>query len=95
MRILNGPETQAEGASQRALLDRDEWDLVWALREVPAGGLKDATVRLLREIVAFVGHPSCAQSQADGVPCTSVSSECAECRKVDALLGMLHDSLRG
>jgi hypothetical protein len=96
MRIVNG-SNEAAGAAQappRRALDRAEWDLVWALREVPPGELKRSMVALLREIVAFVGHPTCAESQADGVPCSSVSRECTQCQRVDALLGLLHDSLQ-
>lgn len=96
MRIVPGSNGTAGAAEppQRLALDREEWELVWALREVPAGGLKSSTVRLLREIVDFVGHPACAESQADGVPCTSVSKDCTQCQKVDALLGLLHETLQ-
>jgi hypothetical protein len=92
MRSVTGtPGAAAE--PQRVALDPDEWDLVWALREVPAGGLKTSTMRLLREIVGFAGHPSCAEAQADGVPCATVAGDCAQCQKVDALLALLHESL--
>lgn len=90
MSTRSGPEANV---MQRALLDRDEWDLVWALREVPAGQLRSSTLRLLREIVDFAGHPSCAEAQADGVPCTTVARDCTQCQKVDALLDLLHESL--
>lgn len=95
MRMVTGSEGVAGGADafQRLSLDRDEWDLVWAMRDVPPGGLKTAMVRLLQEIVAYVGHPCCAESQADGVPCSTVAKDCAQCQKVEECLGLLHEAL--
>jgi hypothetical protein len=92
MRIVSGQLTPPE-QRQRLSVDQSEWELVWALRDVPAGPRKDILTQLLRDIVSFVGEPGCAESQADGVPCSSPSTDCAKCRRVDSCLALLHETL--
>jgi hypothetical protein len=93
MRIVNSYQRPPEAELRRVSLAADEWELVWDLREVPSGPRKAALMQLLRDIVSFVADPGCAEAQADGVPCSSVSSECAQCRRVDACLALLHETL--
>lgn len=72
-------------------LNQDEWALISALREVPDGPLRDALGEVVADLLRFVRFPHCAQMQADGVPCPSVTVACDECRQV---MGVL-DRLRG
>ena len=94
MRIVvrSQPSPAAPADTQRLALSRPEADLVWRLREVPEGAVKDTLLRLLGDIASFVGHPACAESQADGVPC-AVTRDCGECQRVDACLALLHETL--
>lgn len=92
MRIVSGQPAPAV-EQQRLSVDQAEWDLLWALRDVPSGPRKDILMQLLRDIVSFVGEPGCAESQADGVPCSSPSTDCAQCRRVDSCLALLHETL--
>lgn len=93
MRIVNGQERSPQAEPRRVALAADEWELVWDLREVPSGPRRAALMQLLRDIVSFVAQPGCAEAQADGVPCDTVTSECAQCRRVDACLALMHETL--
>jgi hypothetical protein len=80
-------------ASVRAhsdLLSVEEWEIVCSLRQIPAGPARDGLAGLVADLVAYVVHPHCAESQADGTPCLSVHLSCEECRQVVSVL----DSLR-
>jgi hypothetical protein len=60
----------------------EERDLVWALREVPEGRLRDEVLGLLKEVLAAARSPHCGQAQADGVPCPCLGVSCEECERV-------------
>ena len=93
MRTVNSYQKPPEAELRRVSLAADEWELVWDSREVPSGPRKAALMRLLRDIVAFVAQPGCAEAQADGVPCSTASSDCAQCRRVEDCLALLHETL--
>lgn len=90
MRILNGQTV----ASEEERLDRGEWELMWALRDLPPGPRKQSLMQLLHAVVDFVSDPGCGEAQADGVPCATASSDCAQCRRVDGCLHELAAALR-
>ena len=69
----------AGGGETRLSLSRQEWDLLWTVRAVAPGALKDSLMRLLMEVAEFVREPGCAEAQADGVPCDSVHADCECC----------------
>ena len=56
-----------------------EWKLVSDLRAIPESPLKSRIDALFGELLKFAADPKCGDSQADGVPCTSVHVACAEC----------------
>jgi len=70
-----------------------EQRLVLALREIPPSPLRGRLDDLLTELVEFVSHPTCAEMQADGAPCSSAQASCDECRKVSDLLDGLRRRL--
>lgn len=70
-------------------LSKTEWDLVSALRAIPASPLKERLDHLLAELVKFGTDPRCAESQADGDPCVSTRGDCESCRKVTDLIDTL------
>jgi hypothetical protein len=72
-------------------LSREEQKLVLALREIPPSRLRDLMTTLVSELADFVAEPSCAEMQADGVPCPSTDVSCDECRKLTTIL----EGLRG
>jgi hypothetical protein len=74
-------------------LTPEERRLVLALREVPPSRLRDLLVTFVGELAQFVAEPSCAEMQADGVPCPSAHDSCDECRKVASLLEGLRTRL--
>jgi hypothetical protein len=88
-------EPAGSPAPLRLALSRQEWDLLWTVRAVAPGALKDSLMRLLMAVAEFVREPGCAEAQADGVPCDSASSDCEQCRRVTARLERLSVSLRG
>jgi len=72
-------------------LTPEEQRLVLALREIPESPLRRRFGEFVAELVEFVSHPTCAEMQADGAPCTSAQTSCEECRKVSELLdGLRH-----
>ena len=75
-------------------LSPEELGLVLALREVPAGRLRERAMSLVREIVQFAREPVCNEVQADGVPCPTAQNSCDQCVKVDSLLEVLRHRLR-
>jgi hypothetical protein len=70
-------------------LDRGEWKLISALRDVPASPLRDLMQAMIAELTEYVKEPGCAEMQADGVPCASPSADCEQCQKVRSLLESL------
>lgn len=69
-----------------ATLSAEEWDLVAALRGLPPGPLRARVEQLLRDVVAFVREPGCAEMQADGVPCTTATAQCDQCVHLAAMI---------
>jgi hypothetical protein len=74
-------------------LSPEEQRLVLALRDIPESPLRRRFGELVTELVEFVSHPTCAEMQADGAPCTSAQTSCDECRKVSELLDGLRRRL--
>lgn len=66
-----------------------EWKLVSDLRAIPESPLKERLDALLGELVKFAIDPKCAESQADGVPCTNTAADCESCRRVTDLIDLL------
>jgi hypothetical protein len=80
-------------------LTSTEWGLIWRLRDVAAGGVKeevmDAVMDAVREVLDLVLEPRCAEAQADGVPCVAAILDCAQCQRVRERLGRVRAALRG
>jgi hypothetical protein len=70
-------------------LSPEEWKLVSALRIIPESPLKERLDALFDELLRFAADPKCAESQADGVPCTSTAADCESCRRVTDLIDLL------
>lgn len=81
-------------ANVHAILSREEWRLVSALRDLPPSPLRDRLMALLDELVDFVREPQCAEAQADGVPCETVRMACDQCQQLISLLELLRTGLR-
>jgi hypothetical protein len=65
--------------------------IISALRDLPPSPLKDLLGQVLARLVEFVRDPSCPEMQADGVPCSSPTSDCEQCRKLKEVLETLRD----
>jgi hypothetical protein len=76
-------------ADVQVTLTPEEWKLVSALRGIPESPLKERLDALLGELTKFAADPKCAESQADGVPCTNTNMDCDSCRKVTDLIDFL------
>jgi hypothetical protein len=76
-----------------AALTMEERRLVLALREIPPSPLRESFATLVSELIDFVARPSCAEMQADGVPCPSAETACDECRRVTEILDGLRRRL--
>ena len=70
-------------------LTPEEWEIVNLLRDVPTGRSRRQLLALLRELVSFVASPSCAEMQADGVPCPNAHSSCDECQRIATCLARM------
>ena len=75
-------------------LSRVEQRLIFALRELPEGSLRELCSALVAELADLGSHPTCPEAQADGVPCASAETSCDECRKVEALVRELRARVR-
>lgn len=67
-------------------LDRAEVRLLAAMRDLPPGDLRDTFLALVDDLATFAEAPRCTEAQADGVPCTSASTQCDRCRKAALVL---------
>lgn len=67
-------------------VDRVEGRLLEALRCLPPGDVRDAFLALVDDLAAFAQAPRCTEAQADGVPCSSASTQCDRCRKAAFVL---------
>jgi len=74
-------------------LTAEEWRLVSRLRDVPEGPLRERLGELLDELLTLVRDPRCAELQADGAPCPSVTTACEPCQQVASLLTSLRRQL--
>ncbi len=74
-------------------LEGEERQVVRALRAVPPSPLRERLLTLVGELLDFAAHPSCAEMQADGVPCSSSEAACDECRKATSLIDGLRSRL--
>jgi hypothetical protein len=74
-------------------LTAEERHLVFALRDIPPSALRDTLTSLICDLVDAVAHPSCAEMQADGVPCPSAEVSCDECRRLTEVLDGLRQRL--
>ncbi len=81
-------------SSEGAVLNREEWRLIQALRELPPSPLRARLVALIDELVDFVREPHCPEAQADGVPCENAQRSCDQCVQLTSLLEMLRNGLR-
>jgi hypothetical protein len=70
-------------------LSPEEWSLVSAFRAVPESPLKERLDALFAELLKFAVDPKCAESQADGVPCSNTAADCESCRRVTDLIDLL------
>jgi len=78
----------AERTTRVALTDR-EWELISAMRDLPASPLRQLLEEVLHHLVQLVRQPGCAEMQADGVPCDRPEADCEECRHLRRLLETL------
>jgi len=76
-----------------AMLSGEEWRLIEALREIPAGEARDELLDLVEDLFDRVREPRCAESQGDGVPCATVDMACEDCRHTASVLAALHRRL--
>jgi hypothetical protein len=76
-------------APVQVTLSPAEWHLVSSMRAVPESPLKARLDALFGELLKFANDPKCAESQADGVPCTSTAGDCESCRRVTDLIDLL------
>jgi hypothetical protein len=70
-----------------------EWSLVWRLREIAPGRLKNEVTALVRQMLELAQQPRCAEAQADGVPCDSAAADCVECQNVALRLARVRTAL--
>ena len=82
-----------EQLKNHVLTDR-EWHMIARLREVPEGRIRELLFEFLGQLTDFVQEPRCAEVQADGVPCGTVSTDCAECLAVKEMLETLRSSVQ-
>jgi len=76
-------------ATQDRALTAEEWALVCALREIPAGALRDTLAEVVHDLVERVCEPRCAEYQADGVSCAVLGVACERCQQVGGMLNEL------
>lgn len=78
--------TQSSSYTRASQLSSEEWRLIEGLRELPSTPLRDRLTEVMGQMLDFVRDPSCAEKQADGVPCESTTLACEECQEVFAVL---------
>jgi len=64
-----------------------------SVREQPPGELRELYLGLLLELAAFLKEPSCAEVQADGIPCDSPAADCTVCLRLEELLRTLRSTV--
>ncbi len=76
-------------------LSTKERRIIDALRDLPPGQARDLLDEILDQVVTFVQDPHCAEMQADGVPCTSPSSDCEQCARLKEILAGVRRAFAG
>jgi len=79
----------------RIVVSPAERRIISALRDLPPSPLRDLLGQVIDRLIETVREPSCPEMQADGVPCTSPSADCEQCRMLRAVLGSLEERLGG
>jgi hypothetical protein len=83
-----------DDAAVRIALTPEEQRLIWAYRDVPGGQPRELLAQVITALCELVREPRCAQVQADGVPCATPTSDCAECLRLKQVLADLHRDLQ-
>jgi hypothetical protein len=73
-------------ASFTIAVTAEERRIISALRDLPASPLRDLLSEVMSGLVEFVREPSCAEMQADGVPCAAPDADCEQCRRLKEVL---------
>jgi len=63
-------------------LSAAERSLIFGLREISEPEHRERVLTLVDGLVRIAREPGCAETQADGVPCGSVHSQCEDCARV-------------
>ena len=84
----------AEGLTPIALSTMER-RIIDALRDLPPGQARDLLDEILDQLVTFAQDPHCAEMQADGVPCTSPSSDCEQCARLKEILAGVRRAFAG
>ena len=63
-------------------LSAAERSLIFGLREIPESGRRARVLSVVDGLVRIAREPCCPESQADGVPCSSVHSQCETCARM-------------
>lgn len=64
------------------LLTAAERRLLFAFRAIPDSPLRVRVMALIEGLVHLAQQPTCADAQADGVPCDTVYGQCERCSRV-------------
>ena len=83
-----------EQESVTVRLSPEEWRMIATLRDIPEGDLKSTLHEVLQLAIELVREPSCAEVQADGVPCGTAAADCETCARVTGALESARDRLR-
>jgi len=70
-----------------------ELKILNSIRTQPEKELRELYLRLLVELADFVDDPSCAEVQADGIPCGTPAADCTVCLRLEELLGTLRTTI--
>jgi hypothetical protein len=69
----------------------EERRIISALRDLPPSPLKDLLAQVVTRLVDFATNPGCPEMQADGVPCSSPTADCEQCRQLKEVLVSLRE----
>lgn len=67
-------------------LSPSEWQLVEAIRALPASALRDRINEVLKDLLFYVANPRCEGMGVEGFPCGDPASTCDECHQIWDLL---------
>lgn len=74
-------------------VNREEWALIAALRDLPNTRARQLATQIIQEVLEVAGAPHCAELQADGAPCPTANNDCAQCVCLEDALAALHGAL--